>query len=74
MDQLIFASLSHTHYWYEVDILKVPAEYRLAGGSIATDILVNFSASFSSWLNDILRLSIASRRIGSSFSSLSSGM
>ena len=25
MDQLIYASLSHTHYWYEVDILKVPA-------------------------------------------------
>ena len=27
MDQLIFASLSHTHYWYEVGILKVPAVY-----------------------------------------------
>ena len=24
MDQLIFASLSHTHYWYEVGVLKVP--------------------------------------------------
>ena len=24
MDQLIFASLSHTHYWYEVGMLKVP--------------------------------------------------
>ena len=24
MDQLICASLSHTHYWYEVGILKVP--------------------------------------------------
>ena len=24
MDQLICASLSHTHYWYEVAILKVP--------------------------------------------------
>ena len=23
MDQLIFASLSHTYYWYEVGILKV---------------------------------------------------
>ena len=22
MDQLIYASLSHTHYWYEVDMLK----------------------------------------------------
>ena len=25
MDQLIFASLSHTHYWYELGMLKVPA-------------------------------------------------
>ena len=25
MDQLIFASLSHTHHWYGVGILKVPA-------------------------------------------------
>ena len=25
MDQFIFASLSHTHYWYEVGMLKVPA-------------------------------------------------
>ena len=24
MDQLIFASLSHSHYWYEVGMLKVP--------------------------------------------------
>ena len=46
--------------------------YRLAGGT-ATDILVHFPTSFSSWLNDILRLSNASRRIASSFRSLSSG-
>ena len=25
MDQLICASRSHTHYWYEVGMLKVPA-------------------------------------------------
>ena len=25
MDQLIFASLSHTHYWYEVGMLKISA-------------------------------------------------
>ena len=25
MDQLIFASLSHTHYWYEMGMLKVSA-------------------------------------------------
>ena len=24
MDQLICASLSHSHYWYEVSMLKVP--------------------------------------------------
>ena len=30
MDQLIFASLSHTHYWYEVGMLKVPAD-RMCG-------------------------------------------
>ena len=28
MDQLIFASLSHTHYWYEVGMLKVPAKHQ----------------------------------------------
>ena len=27
MDQLICASLSHTHYWYGVGMLKVPATY-----------------------------------------------
>ena len=31
MDQLIFASLSHTHYWYEVGMLEVPAVYCLYG-------------------------------------------
>ena len=46
--------------------------YRLTGGT-ATDILVHFPSSFSGWLNDILRLLIASRRIASSFRSLSSG-
>ena len=27
MDQLIFASLSYTHYWYEVGMLKVTAAF-----------------------------------------------
>ena len=27
--QLICASLSHTHYWFEVGMLKVPAKYAL---------------------------------------------
>ena len=30
MDQLICASLSHTHYWYEVGMLKVPAVVELS--------------------------------------------
>ena len=25
MNQLMYASLSHAHYWYEVGMLKVPA-------------------------------------------------
>ena len=29
-DQLIFASLSQTHYWYEVGMLKVPAVVEVA--------------------------------------------
>ena len=36
MDQLIFASLSHTHYWYEVGMLKVPA-------------VINYSVSCYVW-------------------------
>ena len=27
MDQLIFASLSHIYYWYEVGMMKVPASF-----------------------------------------------
>ena len=37
MDQLIFASLSHTHYWYEVGMLKVPIIYDI--GEKPTEIL-----------------------------------
>ena len=36
-------------------------------------ILAHIPASFSSWLNDILRLSIASRRVAFSFRFLFSG-
>ena len=38
MDQLIFASLSHTHYWYEVGTLKVPADIPLWDGNSCTCI------------------------------------
>ena len=33
MDQLICASLSRTHYWYKVGMLKVPALYSVMGFS-----------------------------------------
>ena len=33
MDQLIFASLSRTHYWYEMGMLKVPAVVIMSGRS-----------------------------------------
>ena len=38
MNQLIFASLSHTHYWYEVGMLKVPAVVTPAGTSNELDV------------------------------------
>ena len=42
MDQLIFASLSHTHYWYEVGMLKVPASVLYYGG-LLPDIILTLS-------------------------------
>ena len=47
MDQLIYASLSHTHYCYEVSMLKVPAiiinQFRLADAqTIKMETLTNF--------------------------------
>ena len=33
MDQLMFASLPHTHYRYEVGMLKVPADAGLSDDS-----------------------------------------
>ena len=46
MGQLIFASLSHTHYWYEVSMLKVPADviaihtYPCVGVSVSVCVCV----------------------------------
>ena len=34
MDQLICESLSHTHYWYEVGMLKIPAIYDVWSNTI----------------------------------------
>ena len=43
MDQLIFASLSHTHYWYEVGMLKVPAMYvRMQCSVLLYSLLYNY--------------------------------
>ena len=41
MDQLMCAPLSHSHYWYEVDMLKVPAHVTMKDTYIQT-----FSGSF----------------------------
>ena len=42
MDQLIFASLSHTHYWYEVGMLKVPAVRKVAS-MLSLPVLISVS-------------------------------
>ena len=39
MDQLICASLFHTHYWYEVGMLKVPAEYDGVTDNLAVSLV-----------------------------------
>ena len=44
MDQLIFASLSHAHYWYEVGMLKVPATYSIHLWKQVFDGLVTYSS------------------------------
>ena len=42
MDQLIYASLSHIYYWYEVRMLKVPARLYIAAlNNDLVDILVD---------------------------------
>ena len=42
MDQLIFASLSHTHYWYEVGMFKVPTNIYLLLLDTPADIIACF--------------------------------
>ena len=44
MDQLIYASLSHTHYWYVVDMLKVPAYVVLP---ISVEMILGITVSSS---------------------------
>ena len=38
MDQLLCASLSHTHYWYEVGMLKVPASTHIIVSLVFADV------------------------------------
>ena len=46
MDQLIFASLSHTHYWYEVGMLKVPAVVTSSQSTAGYSLPVLITAGF----------------------------
>ena len=46
MDQLMFASLSHTLYWYEVGMLKVPVMYYLLRSQAFCFIASHFSEYF----------------------------
>ena len=48
-DQLIFASLSHTHYWYEVGMLEVPAV-----NAIGTQLRGPISSGLTRWRMAVL--------------------
>ena len=50
MDQLIRASLSHTHCWYEVGMLKVPAN------CVPREILGSCACKLSKYLSQVLLL------------------
>ena len=47
MNQLICASVSHTHYWHEVGMLKVPA-------NVYRSVIVSNTLKISKWFRDIL--------------------
>ena len=49
MDQLICASLPHTHYWYEVGMLKVPA-------TMYNCDYVNFDGRISGPVDTLIRI------------------
>ena len=61
MDQLIFASLSHTHYWYEVGMLKVPA-VELSGCSTQPGECATRYAHGSLRTNYVSKLGVAYER------------
>ena len=52
MDQLICASLSHTHYWYEVDMLKVSADL------VPTKVYAAASRTSTESCNDLTTLEV----------------
>ena len=58
MDQLICVSLSHTHYWYEVGMLKVPA--------VSTGVTVTCACAASRLHFSTYRLITANSSSGSS--------
>ena len=49
MDQLMYASLSHTHYWYEVGMWKVPAYQVRACGRTSRSHTGGRSQNFSTF-------------------------
>ena len=42
MDQLIYASISHTHYWFEVGMLKVPANRDMIPAELALALFYSY--------------------------------
>ena len=59
MDQLICASLSHTHYWYKVGMLKVPV---ISPGDGKTQIKDRFAIARRS-LEDMIVTIVSLNRV-----------
>ena len=59
MDQLIFTSLSHTHFWYEVGMLEVPASVKTSQ-NLARARSRNGELNVATW--EFRSLSLAGRR------------
>ena len=56
MDRLIFASLSHTHYWYEVGMLKVPPIGSVTKSSTAKCWHENLVEKFKIFVQDFVTI------------------
>ena len=59
MDQLIYASLSHTHYWYEVGMLKVPAYC----GEPVVDLVGSSMYSVPASISDMMLWTVVGRGV-----------